>query len=1143
MAPGSYANSPSTRKVFDSRLRNLQLTRADPSLQKPGVSGIVSPGMSDSPLSPSAVVRRLAAILLVSGFCSLVYQVIWLRLLRLVFGASTASTAAVLAIFMGGLGLGGLWLGRRVDRSPRPLLFYTRLELGIAISAALTPPLVGLIRWSYLTLGGTPQLGLVMGTLLRLGLSTVVLGFPAFLMGGTLPAAVRIVERAGDRGRRGVGLFYGVNTLGAVLGTLWATFVSVELLGLRRSIWVAALLNLLIAVFARALARRVETPQGRLDVPQAEGENAEEDTVGAGASEATGGASIPRLRLGLVLAAAFLVGFVFFLMELVWYRMLAPLLGGSSYTFGLILAVALMGIGGGGLLYGRGARERRPTLTTFAGTCALLALAVAFPLALGDRIAFLALATRDLGQAGLAGMVLGWSLVTGLVVLPAALVAGYQFPVLVGLLGSGRRNVGREVGLAYAWNTAGAILGSVAGGFGLLPLLTAPDAWRLSAALLSALAITYLAVARFGPNATFSVEPRSRLSRLRHLLPAVLALTALAMLLATGPTAAWRHTGIGAGRLDMPDRGPNGVRAAFTRPRTDLLWEEEGVESSVALRTGSDYAFQINGKTDGSALGDAGTQVMSGLVGALLHPEPRTALVIGLGTGSSAGWLADVPGIERVDVVELEPAVRRVAQWMAPVNRNALDNPRLRLLFGDAREHLLTTPETYDVLFSEPSNPYRAGISSLFTREFYRAAADRLEPAGIFLQWLQAYEVDSSVIRTAYATLGSIFPHVETWRVHSTDLLLVASETPIVHDVERIRRRTAETPFNDALLFTWGVSGLEGFYTGYLAGPELARDVAGQPEVRINTDDRPLIEFGFVRNLGRQGLFSMEELEELAHLRGYDRPPLDDGVNLDRIRDLSAAKTLILGSEPPAPREKDPGVRTDPRIHARRAYSRGDYRSAVGHWFAQSEEPSSRADLILLAHSLARLGDPRALAYVEPLRRLRPLEADAALALWHTVRREAEPALALYLDVFETCRTDPWIHPPLLTEVMESALNFGRSFPEAGRRIFEALSRPFAVGLLDETRLRARLDLAVGENFGTLCVDALAPLEPNPFWEREVLVRRARCYLNHGHPLQEKALDDAATYLATEPPPLLEKNGEKGEDPAEAKGAAPASPP
>jgi len=1072
----------------------------------------------------SRLVASLAGILLVSGFCSLVYQVVWLRLLRLVFGASTASSAAVLAIFMGGLGLGGLLLGRRVDRSPRPLTFYSRLEFGIAATAALTPPLVLLIRWSYVSLGGTAQLGTVPGTLLRLALSAVVLGLPTFLMGGTLPAAVRAIERTGDRGRRGVGLLYGVNTCGAVLGALWATFVSIELVGLRRSMWVAALLNVLIAVCARALARRVAEGEEVDTEPATEPEPTGEPAK-APAEAAASRPAVSRARLRLVLAAAFLVGFVFFLMELVWYRMLAPILGGSSYTFGLILAIALAGIGIGGLLYGFGAQTRRPTLITFAGTCALLALAVAFPYALGDRIAYLALATRGLGQAGLAGMVLGWTLVTAVVALPASLVAGYQFPVLVGLLGEGRKDVGREVGLTYAWNTAGAILGSVAGGFGLLPLLSAPGAWRLSAAVLAALAVVFLAAAALGLG-----KPRATA---RHSLgPALAALLALLLLGTTGPTAAWRHNGIGAGRIDLPDSGPNGVHRTFEDPRGDLVWEVEGVESSVALRAGLDYAFLINGKTDGSAWGDAPTQVMSGLVGALLHERPRQALVIGLGTGSSAGWLADVTGMERVDVVELEPAVARVARWMAPVNRNALGNrsgdrggnPRLHLRFADAREHLLTTPETYDVIFSEPSNPYRAGISSLFTREFYRAVTERLEPGGIFLQWFQGYEVDTAVVRTAYATLLSVFPHVETWQVHAGDLLLVATTDSIEHDLDRIRRRVAEEPFASALLYTWGVSGVEGLYSGYVASPELAREVASQPEVRINTDDFPIIEFGFVRNLGRRGLFSLEKLKELARRRGFHRPRTTGGsLDWDRVDELAAARMTMLGSEPELPEDGLTGPHDRPRLHARRAYARNAFRDAVALWFSQPQPPGCRADLVMLAHSLARLGDERAPDYIERLRALRPLEADAALALWHTARREAESAVERLLRVLVAYRSDPWVYRPLMIEVLEAARGLGRRFPEAGREVFDALAEPFAVGLLEKLRLRARLDLAVGENFESLCLDALEDLEPHPFWEGEVLSKRLRCYRLHHHPLEEQALDDAATFLAAEPPPLLEE--------------------
>ena len=168
---------------------------------------------------------------------------------------------------------------------------------------------------------------------------------------------------------------------------------------------------------------------------------------------------------------------------------------------------------------------------------------------------------------------------------------------------------------------------------------------------------------------------------------------------------------------------------------------------------------------------------------------------MGLGTGSTAGWLADVPGIERVDVVELEPAVAEVARRCAAVNRDALANPKLRLFFGDAREHLLTTRERYDLVVSEPSNPYRAGIASLFSRDFYRAVGTRLEEGGLFLQWVQAYEVHAGSIRSVYATLAAEMPAVETWQTLPGDLMLVSSRAPLRHDLARLGARIREEPF------------------------------------------------------------------------------------------------------------------------------------------------------------------------------------------------------------------------------------------------------------------------------------------------------------------------------------------------------------
>ncbi len=634
----------------------------------------------------------LALLLFTSGCCALIYQVAWLRLLRLVFGTSTAASAAVLAIFLGGLGLGGLLLGRRADAARNAVRLYAGLELGVAVAAAASPWLMALVRSVYLSLGGTATLGVGAGSGLRLVLSAVVLGVPTFLMGGTLPAAVRAAERASDVARRDMGLLYGANTLGAVCGSLFASFYALEALGTNLTIWSASLLNLLVAVVAGVLATRLSAH--------------EPATTRATAGVSRTRAAAPLAPMPLMLAAAAIVGCAFLLMELVWYRMLGPLLGGSSYTFGLILSVALLGIGAGGLLYAVGPRPRRPTLLTFASTCVLEAFCIALPYAAGDRLAVLTSALRPLGYVGFLPAVLTWLLITMLVIFPAAVVAGYQFPLLVGLLGAGNRRIGREVGLAYAWNTAGAIFGALAAGFGLMPLFSAPGVWKGVVGLLLGLAAVTLAVVLRRGGA-----PQ------RALAPALLGVAAACLCLADGPTAVWRHSAVGAGHFKLALQAPNDWRRLLNDARRAFVWETDGRESTVALDGADGFSFIVNGKNDGNAIGDAPTQVMSGLIGALFHPNLKRVLVIGLGTGSTAGWLAQIPSVERVDIVELEPAITHVAAACSQVNHDVLANPKVHLIIGDGRELLLTTPGTYDLIFSEPSNPYRAGVANLFTRD------------------------------------------------------------------------------------------------------------------------------------------------------------------------------------------------------------------------------------------------------------------------------------------------------------------------------------------------------------------------------------------------------------------------------------------
>lgn len=1042
-----------------------------------------------APLGAEALATRLAVVLFVSGFCSLVYQVAWFRLARQVFGSSTASTSVVVAIFMGGLGLGAAIFGRRIARAARPLNLYAALEVGIALTAGLTPLTIGLVQWIYVGFGGAQGMGGAGALAMRLALATVVLGIPTTLMGGTLPVMAHALQVDRDRGRRWVAWLYGVNTLGAVTGAVIANFAAIELLGIRKTIWLAALINLLLPIAVLSWARRARS---REEAPS---------PSDAATPPAVSTARVLPVPVLLVVAA--LVGFVFFLMEIVWYRLLGPLLGGTSYTFGLILAMALVGIGVGSLAYAKGRRTRRPTVNALALSLALEGLLMIVPFALGDRLAYFTNVLRDLSAVGFVGLVASWAIVAALVVVPAAAVAGYQFPLLVGLFGSGGDRVGLDVGRVYAWNTAGSILGSLAGGFGLLPLFGAVRLWWGSAAFL---AVASLALAGRG---LFD-------SRLRAVPTLVIAALTLVLCQADGPTAFWRHSAIGAGRLGDVARTPNDLTYAFNGWRLNLIEEVEGVESNVALMSYDQLSLIVNGKNDGSAVSDAPTVVMSGLIGAILHPDPRRGLVIGLGTGSSAGWLAAVESIERVDVVELEPAVVSLAVAFGPVNAVAHESEKIDLFVGDGREFVLTTDETYDVVFSEPSNPYRAGVADLFSQGFYRGVEKRLAPGGIFLQWLQLYEVDARVLQSALVTITSVFPHVETWMVNSADLLLVASRDPLRHDLDLLAARVQQEPYRTALRNTWGVAGLEGLYSGFVAGPELASTLGRSDRGVISTDDRPVLEFGFVRNLGSPAGATQDLLRSAAEL-GLSRPPWLDGIAWDVVEEFRAVRTLqsrFPGQDAPA--EDAQKI----RLAARTAWLRGQVEDANRLWRGQDGPPLVMLDRLLLAEGAALTGHADAESAIERLRGESPVEADLFLARWLAVQGRTEEALERLLQGLETMRTYPWFQRGAALRGLDLAREIAATSPAAARRLYDQLGEPFSVYLLNHTRLQRRVEMALRSRDPMLCGEALEAFEPNVLWKEDFLRGRMQCYQATGHPLAARADADLGRFLANAAPDL-----------------------
>ncbi|MCS6902106.1 MAG: fused MFS/spermidine synthase, partial [Polyangiaceae bacterium] len=764
--------------------------------------------------------------------------------------------------------------------------------------------------------------------------------------------------------------------------------------------------------------------------------------------------------------------------------------------------VALLGIGLGGLAYAFLGRRTPPTLGSFALTCLLEGLLIILPYALGDRVALLALTLREVGKLGFSGYLFCWSLVTGLVVLPAAFVSGVQFPMLIALLGQGKQEVGRQIGWTYAWNTGGAILGSLAGGFGLLPLLGVRGCWRLMAVLLAVLGGATLVLA-------LRTGKRSSL-----LAPGVALLGILVLQGAQGPTALWRHAGIGAGRFTGQLENDNDIDRARNEVNQELLWETDGIESSVGIRVGHSYSFLVNGKSDGNALSDAGTQIMLGLLGVVLKPEARSALVIGLGTGSSGGWLGAVPSMERVDIVEIEPAIREVARRCAVINQNVLDNPKVHLYLADAREVLQTTARRYDLIVSEPSNPYRAGIASLYTKEFYQAANARLSEGGLLLQWVQGYEISAQTLRTIYATLHSVFPHVETWVMDASDLLLVATHRPQPLDASRIRQAIQQEPLRSALAYAWRVNDLEGVLAHFVANHELASVVAREEGEFLNVDDLSPVEFGFARAVGKQNLFSIDALADLARRRGEHRPAMVGEVDWSVVENRRFTRLFQKNRIPPPSPEYS--LDQAHRLTAMQAYIQGRFAKVVSTWGRQSvgaRETNELTELMILGHSLAEVGNENAWSLTEKLALALPLEALMIRGHLRYRQKRYDEATDLFEEALLRYRKDPWVYASLADRSLQTIGQLGSLDPKRGLRLLDALSQSFAVHAIEKVRLEVAFQLSLRQPDKSLCIEHLRPWEPFIPWEENFLKARFACYQDVNHPLAKKAEGDLLRYL------------------------------
>ena len=478
-------------------------------------------------------------------------------------------------------------------------------------------------------------------------------------------------------------------------------------------------------------------------------------------------------------------------------------------------------------------------------------------------------------------------------------------------------------------------------------------------------------------------------------------------------------------------------------------------------------------------------------------------------------------------MAEIEPAIRHVAKRCELVNEFVLDNPKVRIHRGDARELLSVSRERYDVIFSEPSNPYRAGVASLYTQEFYAAAKKRLAASGVFVQWLQAYEIDADTIRSVYATLQSVFPYVETWQTMDQDFLLVASEHAPIHDTAALRARISVEPFIRAMRITWMTDNLEGFLGHYLANAAFTKATAnsGAP---ISTDDRSPLEFGFARTL-RGGGYTADDIFSSAEAAAQHRPtlqgPAPDWDRVDYERQSFAFVASGISPRRPLPEKYQR------RFEILSRWSQKDFQGALNVWNVVGQTPGIELLLIerhALAELLAYVGEPPAEPWVTALIAEQPTFALALRAVWlarHDQRKEAADKM---VEALHQYRIDPWPVPGQMARVLGMLPVISPDVRQYAPQWLEALSQPFAAHVNETAREQMQLMISVALGWADpTCIRAIEPTEPNVDWNETLLEFRMRCYKRHKHPLEARAKQDLALFKSTAPVPFATLPGKK----------------
>jgi spermidine synthase len=800
--------------------------------------------------------RLIFLFFFVSGVAGLIYEVVWTRLLERVMGASVYSITTVLTVYMAGLALGSFLAGRLVDRRSDTLRIYGLLEGAIGIYCLLIPAIIAatmpLYRAAY------QNLATVFHTwsMVRFLISGLVLIVPTTLMGATLPVLSKYLARRYDGLGQTVGQLYAFNSLGAVVGSFAAGFVLMPLLGLSGTILSAAGANIAIALVAVALYYR---GRGKPERRAAKAERIEKvEKAEKRQPPAAHGHPIPSDgALAFVLVAFALSGFAAMVYQVAWMRTLSLVIGSSVYAVSIALTAYILGLTIGAAAFARVVDRNRDLLTLMAwlevGT-GVAALAVV-PILGRLPIAMIGI-IEDYSRSFPLLMAVEFLLVFFVILVPTVLLGGV-FPTVVKLFTKRIEIVGRSVGTAYASNTLGAIAGSFAGGFLLIPWI----------GIQRSIAVAVIVNVSLGAVLALMSPAAARLRKLAAPAAAVLTLVLFLPLVPHwDPVIMSSGAYLYADSYAQQSQSWDMTREAVLKSYGVILYHKEGVATTVTVRQQRSVLYlQANGKTEASTGLDMKTQKLLAHVPMMLHPDPKSVLVIGLASGVTVGSVAKYP-VERIDCVEIAPAMVEVARtFFAEANGHCLDDPRVSVIIDDGRSHVAFTDRKYDVIISEPPNPWVSGVSNLLTREFFELAKARTNPRGVVGIWFQAYDMSPDEFRMIARTFASVFEQATLWELDpAADYMFVGTVgRPPVAEYGTVTGRLADSSIGGDLA-SIQVRTVPDWTGLFVMGGEALAAYAGRGQ--LHTDDALELEFSTPRDMYRH--WKAAQLQALDAFRG-----------------------------------------------------------------------------------------------------------------------------------------------------------------------------------------------------------------------------------------------------------------------------------